>query len=200
MDGGDPFGERRALLQMSLIVTGISIVAAWLGAEITGVDLGRHLKLSSSTWLMGLLIGIPPVICFFALRQVRWAPIRQLFDIVTEILGPGVSKCSTAELAAISIGAGVSEELLFRGLLADWSTELGITAMLVVPNLVFGILHAVTPTYAVFAFGIGLYLSTTLYLIPKADLASLMVAHATYDLVCFLSLRHRSSNLPQQGE
>ena len=198
MDGGDPFSERRALLQMSLTVTVLSVIAAWIGAEITGVDLGRHINLSSSTWLMGLVIAIPPVACFFTLRQVRWAPIQQLFDIVTEILGPGVSKCSTVELLAISIGAGVSEELLFRGLLADWSTGLGVTAMLVVPNLVFGILHALTPTYAVFAFGIGLYLSTTLYLVPNADLVSLMVAHATYDLVCFVRLRHRSDNLPRQ--
>lgn len=200
MSRGDPGIERSSLLRTSLVVTLVSVVGAWLGAELTDVDLASRLQPSSDALLLGLLLAAPLVVMLLVLKQIRWRPIRRLFEVVHQILGPALSECTTLELVAVSLGAGVSEELVFRGLLAEWSRGLGVPGMLIVPNLLFGLLHAVTFTYAVFAFGIGLYFSAVLYLVPNADLTSLMAAHAIYDLVCFVFLRRSAREIPQDLE
>ncbi len=197
MNGGNPEAERHSLLRMSLVVTAISVAVAWAGARYSEIDLASRLKPSTNALLLGVAVSGPLLALFFVMKRLKWRPIQRIFDIVKELLGPAVSRCSTAELIAVSLGAGVSEELLFRGLLTEWTRGLGVLGMLVIPNLLFAALHAVTPAYAVFAFGIGLYLSAVLHLVPNAELTSLMTAHAVYDLICFLYLRHKSqSDLP----
>jgi membrane protease YdiL (CAAX protease family) len=177
--------ERDTLLKTSLVVTLISVIAAWGGAALTGVALHQQAQPTLDAALMGLVVAVPPLVVFLILRQVKWTPIRRLFEIVEELLGPAISQSTRMELLAIAVGAGVSEELLFRGLIPGWLTSFGPIAVLVVPNLLFGLLHAVTPTYAVFAFGIGCYFSISLMFVPNANLVSLMLAHAIYDFVCF---------------
>ena len=79
----------------------------------------------------------------------------------------------------------MSEELLFRGALQGWGTRAHLAIGLIVPNLVFGMLHAVTWAYAVFACCIGFYLSCSLVLVPNANLWSVVLAHAAYDFIGF---------------
>lgn len=200
MSRGDPRIERRSLLRTSLVVTLLSVVGAWFGAALTSVDLAARLQPSSDALLLGLLLATPLVVLLLVLKPIRWRPIRRLFEVVHEILGPALSECSTLELVAVSLGAGVSEELVFRGLLTEWCRGLGVPGVLLVPNLLFGLLHGVTFTYAVFAFGIGLYFSAVLQLVPNAELTSLMTAHAVYDLVCFVFLRHSARKSLQDFE
>ena len=137
------------------------------------------------TAFSALQIAGPLIVLFFALRRVRWRPIRRVYEVVTRILGPALQRCSWWQTAAIAVGAGISEELLFRGALQGWATQSHLAIGLIVPNLVFGMLHAVTWTYAVFACCIGFYLSCSLVLVPNANLWSVIFAHAAYDFVAF---------------
>jgi hypothetical protein len=101
------------------------------------------------------------------------------------------------ELAMIAVLAGVSEELLFRGVLqtvvARWTTPL---VGLAVASLVFGGLHAISRLYFVLATLIGCYLGWLL--LEFDDLAAPIVAHGLYDFVALAYLtRNQESEASQ---
>ena len=177
--------ERDGLLRVSLVVSVATVVIALGIAWLTGTELGLLLTPNIASTLAGLQIAAPLVALFFTLRCVRWRPIRRIYEVVTQLLGPALKSCSWWQLAAIALGAGVSEELLFRGALHGWATRAHLAIGLIVPNLVFGLLHAVTWTYAVFACCIGFYLSCSLVVVPNANLWSVILAHAAYDFIAF---------------
>ena len=52
--------------------------------------------------------------------------------------------------------------------------------------ILFGLVHCVTPTYAIVAAVIGAYLSGTMYLVPRPNLLIPVTTHAVYDLFGFL--------------
>lgn len=177
--------ERDGLLRVSLVVSVATVVIALGIAWLTGTELGLLLTPNIASTLAGLQIAAPLVALFFTLRCVRWRPIRRIYEVVTQLLGPALKSYSWWQMAAIALGAGVSEELLFRGVLQGWATRAHLAIGLIVPNLVFGLLHAVTWTYAVFACCIGFYLSCSLVVVPNANLWSVILAHAAYDFIAF---------------
>lgn len=195
MDRRDPQQERRALLRMSLGVTvgtvALTIVGCWLGE----ISLLPQLQFNGFAVGAGVLLSMPLLGVFFGLKSLPFEPVRRVFRIVNEYFGPAMASCRILELALIALGAGVSEELLFRGLLPHALAGQGILVAIVLPNIVFGILHAATITYAVIATCIGLFFSLCLVMWPETNLVTVIVAHAAYDFIAFLVVarEHRRS-------
>jgi hypothetical protein len=121
------------------------------------------------------------------MRRIRSGPLGRLNAAVDDMLLPLFARCSVIQLAFISIMAGLGEELLFRGvlqpLLIGW---LGIAAGLCLASLVFGLLHAVTPSYAVLATLVGAYLGWLA--LATGNLLGPIIAHALYDFVALVYL------------
>lgn len=90
-------------------------------------------------------------------------------------------------IVIISIMAGLSEELLLRGVLqnklVDW---LNPTAGVVLASLVFGLMHFLSFTYVVVTFLLGLMFGLAYYF--SESLAFVIVAHAVYDMFAFAVL------------
>jgi hypothetical protein len=83
--------------------------------------------------------------------------------LLAETLGTGLYGCHWTDLFLLSAIAGFSEELLFRGLLQPWmESAWGMAAGLLGSNLIFGLVHAVTPWYALLAALVGVYLGLAL--------------------------------------
>lgn len=83
-------------------------------------------------------------------------------------------------IALLSVGAGLSEELLFRGVLQSWlDSELSLFWALLLPNIVFGALHARTWLYAFVAGLIGIYMGV-IYAVTGNVLAPI-ITHTAYD-------------------
>ncbi len=80
----------------------------------------------------------------------------------------------------MSLLAGVGEELFFRGVLQpeliSWT---GTLAGLIAASVVFGLLHAITPTYALLATAVGAYLGWLA--LASGNLLGPMIAHGVYD-------------------
>ena len=88
-------------------------------------------------------------------------------------------------MALVAALAGFGEELLFRGLLQlGFSKILHVWLAIFVTSLIFGLAHAVTPTYCVLAFLISLYLG--FLLIHTENLVVPIIVHAFYDFFVFL--------------
>ena len=83
----------------------------------------------------------------------------RLNAVVDGFLVPLFAGVGWLQLALVSLVAGVGEELFFRGVLQPtligW---IGIAAGLIAASVVFGLLHAITPTYALLATAVGAYL------------------------------------------
>jgi membrane protease YdiL (CAAX protease family) len=90
-------------------------------------------------------------------------------------------------LAALSIFAGVGEELLFRGAVQGWlAGVVGDPAAIVVASLLFGLVHYISFTYFLVATGLGLLLGCA-YAI-SGSIVLVMIWHAVYDMVALYCL------------
>lgn len=154
---------------------------------------------------VGLAATLPMIALYFVLTWLPWRPLRRIYELLLATLGRPLSECRWHELALLAALAGVCEELLFRGVLQSWISRLGEPAGWAGTNVLFGVAHAVTPTYFVLAMGIGFYLSAV-YMVAKGNLAAVMIAHGLYDWFAFVQVareyrrRDAEGTLPQTDD
>jgi membrane protease YdiL (CAAX protease family) len=123
-------------------------------------------------------------------------PVKQfLADVLVPLLGP----CNVLELALIALLAGVSEELLFRGVVqAVLVRELSFGWGLFLTSVLFGLLHAITLGYALLATALSVYLG--LVWVGSENLLAPIVAHFLYDFVALVYLLRGSRGNREQGQ
>lgn len=166
------------------------VLAALVLAWLVGVDLWAFVRFDARS-LWQSLLAVLPLLVFFAVTY-RWpcGPLKRIKQLLLEVLGPSLAACRWYDLPLLAGLAGLGEELLFRGVI-----QLGIAQGtspaigLVVASVIFGVAHAVTPTYAVLAGMMGLYLGGLLQLEATPNLLPPILVHALYDLAAFLILR-----------
>jgi len=135
----------------------------------------------------GFVATLPMLAIFWVLVNSSWPPLRELRNQVEWLITEMFPARSTAQFAMVAVLAGVSEELLFRGAiqskLAMWTTPL---AGLVITSILFGLAHALSKAYFLFAVAVGAFLGwLTLYF---NDLVAPMTAHAIYDFLALVYL------------
>jgi membrane protease YdiL (CAAX protease family) len=147
--------------------------------------------LSQFSWnaadaLLGVAACIPLLAVFLFLM---WFPIGALSSFkraLDEIIRPIFGGCALWELAALSLTAGVGEEILFRGALQQaFSRWVGPWVGLVIASVLFGALHPFSWGYVLMASFFGLYLGACW--IASANLLVPATAHGLYD---FLALAY----------
>jgi uncharacterized protein len=149
-------------------------VGWWFGVE----------PLASLAWnLRGVAWGVAGTLPMFALFLLgnRYAvgPLKKIKQFLIDALGPSLVACRWYDLLLVAAVAGLSEELLFRGVLHPlighiWS------------NILFGLVHFITPVYAVLAGLLGGYLGWLLN--ASENLLAPIIAHGLYDFLAFLAV------------
>lgn len=156
---------------MSLVLCFVALVVA----EVRALPLASGVPLAARDVVAGAACGALLWLSIPLLR--RSARMRDLWDTV---LVPFSRDLATRDIVVLALLSGVSEELFFRGVLLP---EIG----LVPSSVLFGLLHALNPTYALWAtvtgagFGVLALYGGSL-LLPIA-------AHVTYNLGAFVVLR-----------
>jgi membrane protease YdiL (CAAX protease family) len=157
-----------------------------------------------------VFVGIAAALLPFALLVVsdrfRFSALERMKRIVLQLLGPSLAACRWYELVLVAALAGFGEELVFRGvlqrLLERWLDfgGSGHIAGLIASNVIFGLLHFLTPTYALLAGLMGVYFGVLLDSTNPPSLVVPMVAHGVYDYLAFLLLRRaaRTGAMPVQ--
>lgn len=164
------------------------LVAAILG-WLADINPFAHLFFSERALLYGILGTIPLFLLFLGMEQIRTRPVRKIRSLLMETLGAGLRACHWSDLFLLAAIAGFSEELLFRGVLQPWiENAWGETAGLLVSNLLFGLVHAITPLYALLAMLVGLYLGLALDYGGDRNLLTPIVIHGLYDFLAFLMI------------
>jgi membrane protease YdiL (CAAX protease family) len=137
--------------------------------------------------LIGLAATVPLVLAFLAMIRWPFGPLEPIRRFSIEVLCPVLSPCTVPDLAAIALLAGFGEEMLFRGTLQGALTpRLGPGGAVLVASVLFGVVHAVTPTYAVLAGLIGAYLGWLWQ--ATGNILAPIVVHGLYDFVALYYL------------
>ncbi len=178
-------GGAFALIAASILVT---LAAAFgLGALLDAPPLARF-ELNLRGLIAGLAATAPLVLALEWLmrsRKPRVIAFRE--DQIAFFAGLGF-KFTPTRIAILAIGAGVSEELLFRGVLQTWADGFLPTALAVLStNVVFGALHWRSAFYALLAGLVGAYFG--LLFVLAENLLAPVVAHAAYDAFAFAYVR-----------
>lgn len=145
--------------------------------------LGLWQLLGWSTWCLplGLLSALPPLLMIPLLESsIEWRWLRVFRNHVRVLLLPLFGHLGWSEILALAYLAGLSEEVFFRGMLQQ---SIG----LIPTSLAFGILHAVSIPYMVWATLTGLYLGWLLQ--ATQNLWVPIFAHTVIDLVGLVYIR-----------
>jgi uncharacterized protein len=183
----EPTPDRQTVVRLAILVEGGLIVLAMLLGWLLRQPPLEKLRWDGLDALYGLLATLPLLVLFLVLTRWPVGPLRRIKQFSDEVIRPLLAPCSLVDLVGISVLAGLGEEMVFRGVLqgalSRWFTPwLGI----VLASLLFGLLHAITVTYAVLAALMGAYLG---WLFQTTDnLLVVVLVHALYDLLVLLYL------------
>ena len=180
------------ILWLAILVEGGLLALALLLGWLVEFEPFDHFRWSPADAALGAVATVPLVILY--LLGMRWplGPLRRLKQILEEFIRPLFQSCTWFELALISLLAGLGEETLFRGVVQETlGAWLGSWSGLLLASVLFGLAHSVTPTYAILATLIGLYLGGLCLL--TGNLLVVIVTHALYDFVVLALLRRNEA-------
>lgn len=179
----DTFFKQACYFEASLIV--VAVVLGW----IAGINPFENLFFSESAIAYGILGTVPLFIMFVALELLRIDSLAHIRRLLIDTLGPGLNRYHWTDVFMLAAIAGVSEEILFRGVIQPWmESSLGMMAGLIGSNIIFGLVHAVTPLYALLAALMGLYLGWSLDYGGDRNLLTPIIIHGLYDFLAFMAL------------
>jgi uncharacterized protein len=196
-----PFSPERFFKNACLFEAALILVAIALG-WISGINPFASLHFSESAILYGVLGTIPLFLLFLLLEQITAESVVTIRRFLLETLGPALHRHDWADLFILAAIAGISEEILFRGVIQPWmESAWGVTAGLIGSNIVFGLVHAITPLYTVLAILVGIYLGLALDYGGERNLLTPIIIHGLYDFLAFMALmRSYRANLAAQNQ
>ena len=181
--------ERANIVMITVALEGAFLLVAWGVGSALGLSLLRQVEWTWRSVALGVVSSAPLLAALAVIYPSSWPPFHELSRLIDEVVLPLFGKCRVFDLAVISLLAGLGEEALFRGVIQVQLTDkLGVVWAIVVTAAVFGLCHAISLTYALYAavvgaaFGVLLVLSENL-LVP-------VLAHASYDFVALTYLIH----------
>jgi len=184
MNHSTHFFKTACVFEASLII--VALLLGW----IADIDPFAMLSFSEPAIAIGIIGTVPLVLLFLALEYLPQKSLVDIKDLLLRTLAPSLHQHDWADLLVLAIIAGVSEELLFRGVIQPWiSASWGIAAGLYVSNIIFGLVHAVTPLYAVLVTVVGVYLSISMDMGGgDSNLLIPIIIHSLYDFFAFIML------------
>jgi len=165
------------------------LLGYWPGVGMSVGSGGTQEQIEAIGW--GLVATGPLIVALVVIDRIPLGPLARLRETTEEVVLQMFRGASFVQLAAVSIAAGLGEELLFRGLVQAGLTNLvgGPLApwiALAGASILFGVCHWLSTTYAILAVLAGAYFG--LLLILTGNLWTPIVAHAAYDLLALIYL------------
>ena len=185
--------NRNTLLLVTVITEGGLYFLGLALMNSAGGELRSVFNISWTSTFYALLLTLPMFVTLYLVERSGWEPIVELRNEMDEKILPIFSNCNLIDLAVIAFFAGVGEELFFRGWMQAVLVERsGVLIGVLVTSLVFGFLHYLTTTYAVYAFLTSIYLGI-IYLVT-GNVFIVMAIHAIYDFVALVYLVRKRKN------
>lgn len=186
--------DRARFMSLAVLFEGSLVIVALALGWIFGIDVLSGLRFSLAAAVTGLVGAIPPFVLLLATERMRIPALERIKRLVLESLGPSLTACRWFDIVLLAAVAGLGEEVLFRGavqpLFERWTASTGGSraAGLILSNVIFGLLHFITPTYALLAGMMGVYFGLLLDATGPRNLLGPILAHGLYDYLAFLVL------------
>lgn len=188
----DTFFKTACYFEGSLIL--VAIFLGW----IAGINPFGEIIFSEPAIINGIMGTLPLCLIFLALNQIQANSLEEIRRVLQETLGPSLSKHHWTDLLVLAAIAGISEEILFRGVIQPWlENSWGLLAGLLVSSVIFGLIHAVTLLYFVMATAVSVYLGLYLDYDNTRNLLTPIIIHGLYDFFAFVVIL-RAYRLDQQ--
>jgi len=171
------------------------VLVALLAATWLNIDVWDRVAWSTESVGWGLAGILPLCAVSRLIDRIPWEPFRQMERTWSTILGPAMRDLTYTQLVTLALLVGISEELLFRGVLQVSLLPWGWWPAMIITSVAFGLAHAMTPTYAVCAGLIGVYLSAVMELTTPPNLLIPILCHAGCDLYAFVQIKHEQLRL-----
>ena len=182
-------------VKLAVIVEGGLFFLGLFFCWLLGLDTTDLFEISADAlWRdfgIALLSVLPLVGVLLLLTHATWKPIRRNRRLVNVVMTRSLSQLSRLEVLLICILAGLGEEFFFRICVQGGFWELGLWlgippeyASLVaigLAGLLFGLAHAVTFVYFVFATFFGIFFGLLWSL--TGSLLVPVIAHSVYDFI-----------------
>lgn len=192
-----PTDSPRHLVLVAVAFEGALGLVGWGICWLAGIPLGASLwpaQRPMETLLLGLVATLPLLLLLVLLLKSRLRGVVDLVRKVRGLLRLLFARGTTWQVALVALMAGFGEEILFRGavqpLFVSWTGPLVGVGL---ASLLFGLVHAASATYFLFASLVGLYLGGLAY--GNGEILSACIAHALYDFLAIEYLVRR----PRRG-
>jgi membrane protease YdiL (CAAX protease family) len=181
--------SKTQFLRLATWFEGGLILIAYAVGWLVSVDPLAHWAADPMALVWGIAGTLPLYVLFAVTYSVPIAGMRDIKRFLVEKLGPFLGGCRWPELLYLGFLAGISEEILFRGLLQPWfERDWGWLGGIVFSNMIFALVHWVTPLYALLAGLTGAYLGLALDFGGERNLSIPVLIHAIYDFLAFLAV------------
>ena len=175
---------RLKLLGLALLVEGVAFILALFLARQWGIALFPLTKHLLRDVLIGTAAAAIPfaLFCFTLSEKAEGIPLLgSIRKTVRKDIKAVFASTTVVDICLISLWAGLAEELLFRGVIqARWG--------LLAASILFGVLHFVTPVYALLAMVIGFYIGLVYHFFQSLLIP--IQLHAIYDFGALIYLRY----------
>ncbi len=192
----DRFYQSACLFEAGLIV--VAIALGWLA----NINPFASLHFANSAIFYGIVGTIPLFLLFLVLEQISAESVVAIRRFLLNTLGPALHRYDWSDLFVLAAIAGVSEEVLFRGVIQPWmESSRGAVGGLIGSNIIFGLVHAITPLYLILAMLVGIYLGLALDYGGDRNLLTPIIIHWLYDFLAFMALMrsYRASLQPRDN-
>jgi membrane protease YdiL (CAAX protease family) len=193
---------RSDFLRLAAVFEGGLIFVALALGLVFRIDPFAEFRIEGTAVALGVAAALLPFFLLVVTDRFRFSALERIKRIVLQLLGPSLAACRWYELAFVAALAGFGEELVFRGVLQrlferwlDFRGS-GPIAGLIASNVIFGLLHFLTPTYAILAALMGIYFGLLLDATHPPNVVVPMLAHGLYDFLAFLLLRRAALTEP----
>jgi membrane protease YdiL (CAAX protease family) len=199
--------DRSKFLRLAAVFEGGLVFVALALGLLFQINPFVDFRIDRTSVFVGIAAALLPFALLVVSDRFRFSALERMKRIVLQLLGPSLIACRWYELVFVAALAGFGEELVFRGvlqrLLERWLDfgGSGHIAGLIASNVIFGLLHFLTPTYALLAGLMGIYFGVLLDSTNPPSLVVPMVAHGVYDYLAFLLLRRaaRTGAIPVEA-
>ena len=171
---------------LAVVVEGSLAVIALLLGWWLGINPLASWQFDSSAIQHGVIATVPIFAVFLVCHRYPIGSLRTIRDFLIDEFGPLLNICRWYDLLILALLAGLCEEMLFRGLLQPWLSRWGPTTGLLLSSLLFGLVHFVTATYALFAGLMGVYFGWLMQSGESPNIVVPILVHSLYDYFAFL--------------
>ena len=181
---GDAAQSLFVVMAGGVLMIGVALIAnAFLQTRAL-----ESLGLTVGNALTGVVATLPLALALFGFLHTSWDPLARFRESQIEFFSEIGFAFTWPRIIAIGLLAGVSEELLFRGVLQTLAERhMPLIAALIATNIFFGLLHARTALYAIIAGVVGAYLG--LIFAATGSLTAPIITHALYDVIALYATR-----------